>query len=131
MVAWLVPSVLFLSLFTFLSITVWLGSRTKEREAFYRSELQRKILEQQGAGPEGLIRMLREEERIAQKKGRAGVILGGIITLAVGVGLFIMGPLIEEAVYAGSVPVTVGIGMLIYAFFFAPKPAPPGSDNLK
>lgn len=66
-----------------------------------------------------------------EEAGRAGVILGGIITLAVGVGLFIMGPLIEEAVYAGSVPVTVGIGMLIYAFFFAPKPAPPGSDNLK
>lgn len=131
MVAWLVPVVLFLSLFTFLSITVWLGARSKERDAFYRSEVQRKILEQQGAGPDALIKVMREEEEIAQRRGRQGTILGGIITLAVGVGLFIMQPLIEEACYAGSVPAMVGLAMLAYAFLLSPKPAPRSDNPLK
>lgn len=125
----LVPIVLFFSLFTFLSIAVWAGSRRGEREAFYRSEERKKMVEQSGAGAGALLELVHEEEQIAVRRRREGLKLGGLVTTAVGVGLIVMFAFLGDHDHgekgieaAGAIPLLIGIAMLVYVFFMSPKP---------
>ena len=60
----LIPIVGIVSVFTFVTIAIWVGNRRKERDAFYKSETLRRITEAQGEGPKAAIELLREEERL-------------------------------------------------------------------
>ena len=44
-------SVAVASLFSFIAVTVWAGERRKEREAYYHSEVLKKIAETPASGP--------------------------------------------------------------------------------
>ena len=87
MSVFLVPIVLFISLFTFMVFAVWFGTRQKEREAFYKSETLRRISESSGEGAKQAIDLLREEERLKRIKTRESIKLGGLINIGVGIGL--------------------------------------------
>ena len=39
----LMPAIIVIAVFTFLSIAAWSDARKKEREAFYRSEVRKKL----------------------------------------------------------------------------------------
>ena len=113
-------SVLFFSIFSFLAIATWAGDRRKEREAFHRSEMIRKLSE---AGETGQA-LFREQERAAGRQQREGLKIGGVAAIAVGIGLsvfmwFLTG---GNAVYlVGLIPFLVGCGLLAYVFTMAPK----------
>ncbi|MCE5248379.1 MAG: hypothetical protein ABFD84_08345 [Candidatus Polarisedimenticolia bacterium] len=119
----LVPIVMFVCLFTFLSIAVWSGARRKEREAFYRAEERKRLLEASGAGAEKVLELLREEELVAQRRRREGVKLGGVIVLAAGIGMQMMFIQINdpEAQFVPAIPICIGAAMLLYAYLMAPK----------
>lgn len=127
----LLPLFLFLSvasvaLFSFVAVAAWSSERRREREAYYRSETLRKIAETQGAGGSSVIEFLREEEKTAARRRREGQKLGGLVTVAVGIGMTILIWAVTrdepEPVYlAGLIPLMVGLALLGYAYFLAPK----------
>ena len=124
-------SVVMVSVFSFVSITVWTEARRKEREAYYKSETLRRIAEAPGEGGRQVIELMKEEERIQQVAARnkevrmiEGMKIGGIINIAVGVGLgvflFSLGG--QDSPYlVGMIPGLVGVALLLYVWFFAPK----------
>ena len=113
-----------LSFFAFLAVASWSNSRRQEREAFYRGETLKKIVEAQGAGSPVAIEFLREEERIKRQRRREGLKLGGLITLAVGIGLMIFLRAIERAdpvFLVGLIPLLIGVVLTVYGYSSASK----------
>lgn len=119
-------SIASLALFSFVAVAVWSTERRREREAYYRSEALRKIVELQGAGNTSAIELLREEEKNAARRRLEGQKLGGLITLAVGIGMMIFIRAVdrnpqEPAYLVGLIPLLIGVALLAYAYILAPK----------
>ncbi|HUD67610.1 MAG TPA: hypothetical protein VMQ17_23710 [Candidatus Sulfotelmatobacter sp.] len=125
------PIFLFLSvasvaLFSFVAVAVWSGERRREREAYYRSETIKKVADAQGAAGSSAIEFLREEEKIAARRRREGQKLGGLITVAVGVGLMVFINAVDRsdpspAYLVGLIPLLIGGALLAYTYVLAPK----------
>jgi hypothetical protein len=113
-----------IALFTFLSVATWAGTRQAEREAYYRAEMMKKIAEV-GGDRNPALDYLREHEKIRAAKHLAGFKVGGLVNIGVGLGLMALlaGLVHPTPVYlAGTIPLFVGVALLVYAFWFAPKP---------
>jgi hypothetical protein len=113
----LVPIFSILSVFVFLVVIVWTRQRRREREAYYRHELAKAMISR-GADADEVVRMLRKSSsRVAER--REALKLGGLLTLAIGVG-FMLGfqwiPTEEPIWKIGFVPALLGGAMLAYAF---------------
>jgi len=80
-IAVFIPIVAIVAVFTFIILSVWFGTRQKEREAFYKSETLRRITETSGEGAKAAIDLLREEERLKRIKSREGVKVGGLVNI--------------------------------------------------
>jgi hypothetical protein len=122
--AMLVPIVGSIAVFSFLSVTIWVDARRKEREAYYKSETLRKIAESSGEGAKGAIELMREQQSSSAKRRLEGMKLGGLITAAVGIGVMVLlrGLVNDEPVYlAGLIPLLIGLALLTYTFLLAPK----------
>jgi hypothetical protein len=114
-----------IALFTFLSVATWAGTRQKEREAYYKAETLKKIAEV-GGDRNPALDYLREQERIAIAKHLAGFKVGGLVNIGVGIGLMLLlhGLTPGTAVYlTGTLPLFIGVALLAYVFWFAPKEA--------
>ena len=123
-VAVAIPVVGSIALFSFLGVAAWSDARRKEREAYYKSEMLKKIAESSGEGAKAAIELVREQEKSAVRRRLEGMKLGGLITAVVGIGVMALlhGLEHEEPVYlAGLIPLLVGMALLTYAFFLAPK----------
>ena len=106
-------------------LIVWIGERRKEKEAFFRSELLRKIAESQGDASQNVLEMIHQQDREAQIRRHEGIKLAGMITMAVGIGLIPMLAMLEhnKPVWTvGLIPALVGAALFFYVFFLAPKP---------
>jgi len=125
-------SVLMISIFSMVSIAVWTEARRKEREAYYKAESLRRVAEMPGDGAKYVIELMREEEHNRQAEFRAkemkqgeGMKIGGLVNIAVGVGLMalIAGTSPNHGAYlVGLLPGLIGVALLVYALFIAPKP---------
>jgi hypothetical protein len=115
--------VLMVSVFAFTSIATWADARRREREAFYRSETLKKIAETSGSGGAAALEIIREQDRIAQRRRREDQRLGGLATTAAGIGLLISLRAIvpNQPVYlVGLIPVLVGLALLAHTLLFGP-----------
>ena len=117
-------SVASVALFSFIAVAVWADTTRREREAFYRSEVIKKLAESQGAGAEAALAYLRESEQKTAVRRREGMKLAGLVNIAAGVGLTAF----LSAVFKGNqvgiigvIPLLVGIALLLYVYLFAPK----------
>ncbi len=122
MAVFLFLSVGAVALFSFIAVASWSDARRAEREAYYKSETLKKLSESQGAA--AVLELLQEERKQAVVKRREGLRLGGLINIAVGIGLFIfLGGLIHgEPVYlVGAIPLLIGLALLSYSLFLAPR----------
>lgn len=125
-------SVLMVCVFSFISIAVWTEARRKEREAYYKAESLRRVAEMPGDGAKYVVEMMREDERIHEAKSFAneikkleGMKIGGLVNIAVGAGLFCLIYFTSDnkgAAYVGMIPGLIGVALLVYALFLAPKP---------
>ena len=117
----MVPIVTVVSMFTFITIAIWIGNRRKERDAFYKSETLRRITEAQGEGPRAALELLREEERLKTINRREGLKIGGVVNLGVGIGLMILlRALVDWSVaMCGLIPILIGVGLLVYVYALA------------
>ncbi|HEY6850225.1 MAG TPA: hypothetical protein VI320_28965 [Terracidiphilus sp.] len=126
-------SVLMVSVFSFISIAVWSEARRKEREAYYKAESLRRVAEMPGEGARYVIEVMKEDERIRQAqqfsdeiKKREGMKIGGLINIAVGVGLFLLIYFTSSekgAAFVGFIPGLIGVALLVYALLLAPRPS--------
>jgi Flp pilus assembly protein TadB len=122
-VATVITSVIMICVFTFISVQVWAEQRKKEREAFYRSEVLRKLAESTGAQVQQVLDVMREQDRNEERQRREGGKLAGLIVTAVGVGLCLMFAFLTPgAVWAiGLIPLLVGLALLIHNYVLAPR----------
>jgi hypothetical protein len=125
----LMPIFTFLSvgsvaLFSFVAVAAWADARRREREAYYKSETLKKIIEKEGPAANAALELFREEERNATRRRVEGIKLGGLVTAAVGISLFplLRGIAPAERVYlAGFIPLLIGVALLAYGYILAPK----------
>lgn len=128
-IAWSLPFALFLGISVVAgcsvgSVSVWATERRREREAYYRSEVLKKIAEAQGSGAASALEFLHQDQKNWRQRVREGTKLGGLIAAAVGIALtpFLMAVVPQRPVYlAGLIPVFVGFALLIYSYMLAPK----------
>lgn len=108
----------------FLPTATWMDHRQKEREAFYKAEMFRRITEAPGESSNAAVQLLREEERVKAVKVREGLKIGGIINIGVGLGLIIflraLIPTHQPVYLCGLIPGFIGVAMIIYVYFMAP-----------
>jgi len=121
---WMFLSVGAVALFVvFIPTVTFLDNRRKEREAYYKAETFRRMAEASGEGAKAAVELLHAEERIKAGKTREGLKIGGLVNLAVGVGLmiFLRALIGDEPVYlVGLIPGLIGVALLVYALFLAP-----------
>lgn len=118
------PVLICFVVFAFISVMTWMGERRKEREAFYRSEILKKIADGAGAGTQQILELIQQEQRDMRIRTREGQKLGGLILVAVGLALIALLYMLvpEEAVWlSGLFPLLIGVVLLSYVFLLAPK----------
>ena len=124
---WLFLSVGAVALFVvFIPLVTWIDNRRKEREAFYKADTVRRLAEASGEGAKAAIELMREEERIKTMKTIEGMKIGGVINIGVGIGLIIflrvlLGSGSGSPYLCGLIPGFIGIAMLAYVLFLAPR----------
>ncbi len=116
-----ITSVVMIAVFTFVTVAVWAEHRRREREAFYRSEVLKKLAESTGEQARQVIELMREQERNEERKSREGGRLAGWITTGVGIGLGAMfAALAPGKVWGlGLIPLFIGLALLFYNYVMA------------
>jgi hypothetical protein len=112
------------SLFSFAGVAVWSSARRWEREAYYKNEMLKKVAESDGAGVVAALELLREQDRIAERQRRDGAKLGGLVTVATGIGLLVYLRVLvhDRPVYlCGLIPLLIGGALLTYAYVLSSK----------
>ena len=112
-----------ISLFGFLSVAAWAGSRHGERAAYYNAEMMKKIAETGGERNPAL-EYLREKERLKIARQMGGLKLGGLINIGIGLGLlFFLHALVPvNGVYlVGLIPLFIGLALALYGYWLGPK----------
>ena len=108
-----------IALFSFIAVSAWSDSRRREREAFYKSETLKKLAEMPSADA---LSVLREDERIQNRKRQEGIRLGGVVMLAVGIGVMIFFWMLvpDRPVFVmGVIPALIGVALLAYSYGMA------------
>ena len=111
------------ALFGFLAVASWADARRREREAFYQTEILKKLAESAGPGGSSALELFREQERAAGRRRREAMRLAGLIVFASGIGIwvFLMNVAREENVYfVGVIPMLVGAALLLYGYILGP-----------
>jgi len=110
------------AVFSMVSIVSWSDARRKEREAYYKNEMLKKVAES-GPGANQALELMREEARIAALRTKQGLQIGGLITAAAGLGVLIFLRALlgrDEGVFlSGLIPLFVG--MALYASSYLVK----------
>jgi hypothetical protein len=107
-------------LFSFVAVLKWAQERRKEREAFYLSEMIKKMADSSSTTPSEL---LRELDRSKNRRLREGMKLGGFIGSAATAALFIF----AAATWTGRsflvtlIPLFACVALYTYAQFLAPQ----------
>lgn len=111
------------ALFSMISIASWSGARQKEREAYYKNDMLKKLAESQGAGANSALELLREEDRIVTARTKWGLQIGGLVTGAVGLGVMIFLAVLlggNGVWLCGLIPLLVGVALYVSARFVKP-----------
>lgn len=126
MFAVLIPIVGSVVLFAFLSVVGWAKEKRREREAFYRYEVQKKLVEQGGGA--SLLELMHSEAEAKVRRRREGQILGGLITTVIGAsGIVVLYALVPVAGVwtAGLIPLSIGLVILLFALSTSRRPERP------
>lgn len=121
------------ALFGFLAVAAWAGSRQQERESYYRNDMLKKLADSDSGNAAATLAYLQDKERATEAKREAkkreGFMLGGLVNVAVGIGLIaFLSSIVHDQPAVGLVgliPLLIGIALLIHARLTAPKTWPP------
>jgi hypothetical protein len=123
------PMFLFLSLcvvslFSFIGVSVWSDARRRERVAYYKNDMLKKVAQARSSEVASVLEVLREQDRIDQRRLRESIKLSGLVTSAAGIGLLVFLWAFEQGrpVYlCGLIPLLGGFALLMYSYVLAPK----------
>jgi hypothetical protein len=123
-----------MALFTFLAVSVFSESRTKERLSYHRHETLKKLAESTEQSAAKVLELMHEEDRLKRRRQLEGLKLGGLIVAGVGLALtlflyFLDADQPDGVFMVGFIPLFVGLAMLLYATLLAPSTAAPGSSQ--
>jgi len=102
------------ALFSMISVATWSEARRKEREAYYKNDMLKKLADAQGPGANSALELMREEARILRARTKWGLQIAGLVTSAVGLGLmiFLAALLGANGVWlCGLIPFLVGVAL--------------------
>ena len=132
-VMFMIPIVSVIAVFSFISVATWAESRRKEREAYYRNELLKKLADSTGDSARQVLELMREKELAVERRRREGLKLAGLIVAVVGLGLSVMLALLvpHEAVWSvGVIPLLIGLALMFHGYQTAPRtPAVESADR--
>ena len=100
---------------SFVAVLGWFDHKRKEREAHFRSETVRRIMESGDSA--AALEFVREIGKESALQVRSKARLAGLITLGAGIGLMVfLAALVSGApVYlVGLIPVSVGVALLVF-----------------
>lgn len=108
----------------FIPLTTWMDTRRKEREAYYKAEMIRRVAESSGDGAKAAMEMMREDARQKRIRTLEGLKVGGVINVFVGVALIVflrvlLGGGAGSPFLCGLIPGLIGVAMLVYVFTLA------------
>jgi len=113
----LIPVVAIVTVFTFVGVMSWLKHRRTERDTYYRHELIKQMAEKANSEDQ-LLAFMREEAAVRQANRKQGLMVGGLVTLAIGVGYMIAFQWIDDEVWMiGAIPALIGVALLASSFF--------------
>jgi hypothetical protein len=107
-----------------IAVTTWADARRKEREAYYKNDMLKKVSEA-GPGASSALEMMREEVRIAAAHTRQVLQIAGLVTTAAGIGvlIFLRALLGGQPVYlCGLIPLLVGLALYASSYLVATAP---------
>lgn len=118
-------SIAAVSLCSFTAVVIWVKERRREREAYYTSETVKKIAELQGPNVNAAVEFFRDAERNVVLRRLEGLKVGGLLAIAVGLGMGIVLRAVgrndpDPDFLIGVIPMLVGAALLIYAYILAP-----------
>lgn len=103
------------ALFSFIAVASWSDNRRRERESYYRNDMLKKLAESPGAGAAAAIELLHEEDRLRVVRKRQEMKIGGVVLVAVGLGVFIfLQALIRHAPIFMAGPMIMLIGVALF-----------------
>jgi len=115
------------ALFAFLSIAAFAGTHAQERKERDRFALLKSLAEQPTESAQKVIDLLREQEEQArvkkEREERRGFFIGGLVLVAVGVGLTVMLLALagKEGVWTvGLIPFLIGVVLTSIGVFSRP-----------
>ncbi|MGB9032540.1 MAG: hypothetical protein WCC27_20620 [Acidobacteriaceae bacterium] len=103
-----------IALFSMVSVAVWSEARRKEREAYYKNDMLKKLADTPGPGATSALELMREEARLGALQKRQGLRIGGLVMVAIGIGVMILlkALVTDEPVYlAGLLILLIGIAL--------------------
>jgi hypothetical protein len=117
----LIPVATVVAVGAFLSVVGFARERRREREALYRHETARALVEKGAMTTEQFHAFLREEAMRPLRARLENVKLFGLVTALAGVGLMIGMRAADEAPARGMgwLPLGLGAGALVYAYVLA------------
>jgi hypothetical protein len=119
--------------FAFISVIVYAESKRKEREALYRSEVHRALLEREGGSAEKLLAVIAAEEAGRAAQDRVRMRVRGLVTAVTGAAMLVLstGGGDWEMWRIGLIPLCAGIGFLLFGLLPGRRTSsssPPRSD---
>jgi hypothetical protein len=107
------------ALFSMVAVASWASARQKEREAYYKNDMLKKIAESQGPGLASALELLREEAKINAIRTKQGLKIGGMVMVGIGVGLLVfLHELIRDApIYlCGLLVLLIGVALFASSY---------------
>ena len=118
-------AVIWVAFFSWMAVVGWAVQRRKEREAYYRHETEKRLVDKGEVSAEQLLGLRSAEERTGWLRRREGLKLGGLITFAAGIGIVVSLRFIDTGQLSlgplGWIPLCVGFVLLLYAYLLYPK----------
>lgn len=124
--------VVVIGMFVLAALSIWTKQRRRERTAFYDHELARRLAEGGEITEGSALEMMRERAAENHRRRREGLRVAGIINVAVGLGILVFfSKLDPEIAPVASIPIFVGVALLVSAFLPRPKidASPPRGDR--
>ncbi len=125
---WLFLATVCVASLTFVTVIVWAENRRKERKEFYRFEFRKKLVESGKMDASSFASLIQYENDIRLLQARQKLLIGSFVILGTGIGVCFGFQFISGSVWKlGLIPVSIGLSMLVYGLFLAPKtnPGPP------
>jgi hypothetical protein len=117
--------------FGFVSVVVYSENRRKEREAFYRAEVYKRLLEQTAGGADQLRALILVEEAARARQLRDGLLIAGLLAMAVGAAMLMLqrggGDWVLWRI--GWIPLFAGIAMMIFVALTSSRTKAEGRGN--